>query len=438
MHYIDVIEWFNGSLALPSTCIFLGIAIIVTIVTQGLQLSGFGRLFHIIRFGLGSEKNDTVAISGFHALFTAMATAIGTGSIVAPSLAIVAGGPGALLWLIIYLLFGSILKYVEVVLAMKTRVVAHDRSVIGGPMHYLQLIHPFLAGWYGFLMLLLYFFGWQTVQSNTLAAIFAQESIPPIAVGLVLGLLLYVILRCGVITVGRLASYLVPIMFCLYLFFAILILLKHSDVLFDSLRLVVMDAFSLHAFGTASWINLIMVSMQAGVYRGIFISEAGLGTSSISHSVSNADRPQDQGLLALYSTIADIILSLVSGLLILVTGVWQGQTSLKATLIYEAFRQEVPGVGQYVLLMSITLFVFTTILGNGFNGMQIYKYFTNARHVHWYIVLVSLVVAFATLLPVATVWKVQDFLLTLAIIPHIFGLLYLVIKHRNWFIISNK
>ena len=431
-----VIAWFNAVMALPCAILFLMIAIIISYKMKWIQFWGFGRFVSLIVHGFEvqenqNEKNGT--INGFHALFAAMATAIGTGSIVAPSLAIIAGGPGALLWLIIYLFFGSVLKYVEVVLALRTRATDHVNAVVGGPMHYLTLVHPWLAWWYGFVMLLLYFFGWQTVQANTLAAIFSQESVHPLIVGIVLGVLLYSILQGGARLVGRVASYLVPIMFLLYIAFALAILKNYSHLLLETCWLIFSDAFSLRSCAGSLCAIGFLQGVQAGVYRGIFISEAGLGTSSIAHAVSDVKNPKDQGILALYSTLADIILSVISGFLILVTKVWVSQTSLKATLIYEVFKQESPGFGQYMLLVSISLFVFTTILGNGFNGLQIYKYFTSSSYVQFYIVLVSMIVCCATLLPVPVVWQIQDVLLTFAIVPHICGLFLIFCRHRNWF-----
>lgn len=437
MNYLTLIAWFNAMTAFPCAVLFLMIAIFITLKMKCIQFWGIKRYASLILHGFEKEQDpvnqSNGSINGFHALFAAMATAIGTGSIVAPSLAIIAGGPGALFWLVIYLFFGSVLKYVEVVLALRTRTMDRANALVGGPMNYLGLIHPWLAAWYGFVMLLLYFFGWQTVQANTLAAIFAQESVHPIVVGVFLSFFLYVILQGGARLVGRVASYLVPIMFLLYIIFAFIILNNYSHLLLETFKLVFTDAFSFKACSGSLCAVGFLQAVQAGVYRGIFISEAGLGTSSISHAVSNVKNPKDQGILALYSTLADILLSIISGLLILITKVWVGQTSLKATLIYEVFKQESPGLGQYMLLISITLFVFTTIMGNGFNGLQIYKYFTNSLYVQWYILLVSGIVCCATLLPVPLVWQIQDVLLTLAIVPHICGLLIIFIRYKNWF-----
>lgn len=432
MEILLFFRWLNEDiLALPATILFLGTGIWFTFKSRFIQFRAFGRFIRMISSGFKrKEQTDTTGhvetMSGFNALFTAMATSIGTGSIVAPSLAIIAGGPGALFWLIIYLFFGSVTKFTEAVFAMHTREFTGDqKKLVGGPMQYLRVIHPWLAAWYGTIMLLLYFFGWQTVQANTLANIYAQEHVPHWVVGLVLAFSTYYILSGGARLVGHVASKVVPGMFLLYVCFSFYILGQDISLVWQALKLIVTDALTPSAIFGGIAAQTMFASMHAGVYRGIFISEAGLGTSSIAHAMADTKNGRDQAILAMYSTIADVILSLISGLLILVTNVWMQQTSLKATLIYDVFKLYVPGVGQIVLLLSITLFVFTTVLGNGFNGMQIFATFTKFRWIKVYIAAISAVVFIGALMPVPLVWAMMDTLLALATIPNLLGLLIL-------------
>ena len=106
-----------------------------------------------------------------------MATTIGMGNMVGPTVAILTGGPGALFWLVIYMFFAAATKYTEVCFAIKTRIKSDNGHIIGGPMEYLKLIHPIVANWYVIIMMLL-FIAWSALQANTLAAIYAQEAVP--------------------------------------------------------------------------------------------------------------------------------------------------------------------------------------------------------------------------------------------------------------------
>src|SRR3989338_6171038 len=86
----------------------------------------------------------TETITPFQALFTAMSTTIGVGNVVGPSLAILAGGPGALFWLAVYVFFASATKYTEVAFALNTRKKDAQGNILGGPVEYLKLVHPWL------------------------------------------------------------------------------------------------------------------------------------------------------------------------------------------------------------------------------------------------------------------------------------------------------
>lgn len=73
-------------------------------------------------------------VSPFSALTTALAATIGTGNIVGVATAMVAGGPGALVWMWISACFGLTSKFSECMLAIKYREVNEKGEMSGGPM----------------------------------------------------------------------------------------------------------------------------------------------------------------------------------------------------------------------------------------------------------------------------------------------------------------
>ena len=74
-------------------------------------------------------------VSPFAALMTALASTIGTGNIVGVATAMVAGGPGALVWMWISAAFGITTKFAECALSIKYRVVNDRGEMLGGPMY---------------------------------------------------------------------------------------------------------------------------------------------------------------------------------------------------------------------------------------------------------------------------------------------------------------
>jgi len=432
MDWLTFFNWINEHIfALPTAILFFGIALILIIKTRFLQLRGFPHFIELITSGVrGKGKFDQTGekrtINPFHALFAAMSTTIGMGSVVGPSLAIMTGGPGALFWLVIYIFFGSITKFTEVTFALHSRVQMPDGRVVGGPMQYLKSVSVILANWYTIVMVFL-FAGWSSLQSNTLATIYAQEGVPKWTIGLSLAILVWYVLKGGAKRVGLLASKLVPFMFVLYLFFALFILFKDIPALWATIQLIGRSILTPSAVVGGFLGTTFFQAMRAGMYRGVYITESGLGTSSIAHAVADTKSPTDQGILAMYSGLADIILSIVSGLLTLVTGVWN-QGEFRSTLVYEAFKLHAPAIGQIALLISISLFVLTTVIGNSFNGTQSFSSLTKDRGILAYRMLLCIIIFFGALLPVPLVWAVMDTLLALVAIPNLIGILILAFK----------
>jgi AGCS family alanine or glycine:cation symporter len=432
MDFFSFFTWINEAvLAIPATLLFFGVGVVLTLKTGFLQFRGFPRFIRLLTSGIKGkgkfdESGEKRTINPFHALFAAMSTTIGMGSIVGPSVAIMAGGPGALFWMIVYIFFGAATKFTEVAFALHTRIQSEDGRVIGGPMQYLYSVNVWLARWYGAAMIFL-FAGWCSLQSNTLATIYAQESVPKWGVGLGLAVLSWLVLNGGAQRVGALASKLVPFMFVLYISCSLFILLSDLSAFVNALALIAHSILrpvsALGGFFGAT----IFQAMRAGMHRGVFITEAGLGTSSIPHAVADTKNPIDQGLLAMFSGIADIILSFLSGMLVLVTGVWISG-DFRSTLIYEAFKLKAPAVAQVALLISISLFIITTVIGNSFNGSQSFASMTNNRGTKLYMMFLTTVIFLGALMPVPLIWAMMDTISTFVAVPNLIGILILAFR----------
>ncbi|MCX5922756.1 MAG: amino acid carrier protein [Candidatus Dependentiae bacterium] len=435
MDLLQFFAWLNNDiLALPATILFFGIGIVLTVKYGFLQIRAFPLFIKLLAKGATKGKHQAGegqmrTIGSIGALFTAMATTIGIGNIVSPTLAIMVGGPGALFWLIVYIFIGSAIKFTEVVFALDTRIKTVDGHIIGGPMRYLAQVQPWLAVWYGLAMALL-MAGWSGVQANTLASILAHEHVPAWVTGLGLGLFVWVVLRGGAQRVSAVASKLVPIMFIGYVSFAAIILLKDLSALGQAFTLIFQGAFSPVAAAGGLVSVTLFQTMRTGVYRGIFITESGIGTSSIPHAMADVEKPTDQGILAMFSAGADAFLSLVSGLLVLVTGIWM-QGEFRSTLVYEVFKMHSPVFGRWILTGSIALFALTTVMGNSFNGRQSFAALAGFRWVNAYLLFTVSLIFLGSMMRVQLVWEMMDTVLTFVAIPNLIGVVYLAFKRPN-------
>jgi AGCS family alanine or glycine:cation symporter len=427
MALLAFFEWINDRiLAVPTTILFFGAALFFTYKTNFIQFRMLRRCLCLVIGKIRHTANKKKGLNPFHAVFTAMATTMGMGSVVGPSIAIFVGGPGALFWLLVYIVFGSVTKFVEVVFAIRTRKIAADGSISGGPLHYLEMVHPFLAVWYGAIMLLM-FASWSSIQANTLAALLEQEGVPVLFTGIGIVIFLAIVLQGGAQQIGRLASKIVPLMFFMYVSVGLYILCSNPLSLFAALALIKNSVLSPCAVVGSFCGATVFHAMHAGLYQGIFITEAGIGTSAIPHSLANTDNPIDQGLLAMYSTISDLLLATLSGLLVLVTGVWNTGV-FRSTLIYEAFEIHAPYIGKYTLLGSLALFIITTIMGNSFNGVQTFSVLFPKQTTVVYTCFLLTVIFFGSFVATPLVWAIMKTVLACAAVPNIVGLIMLVMR----------
>lgn len=423
----------NSFFALPATIIFLSTAVFFTIKTGFLQIFGISKFLSLIFNDPKKLKDGNIkTINPFHALFTAMAATIGIGNIVGPTMAIATGGPGGLFWLLLYNILGSATKFVEVTFSLYTRKKMENGDILGGPTEYLKLVHPLLAKWYGLVTILL-FAGWSGLQSNTLAKILEQENISTWITGLILITILMLILFGGAKRVGAWASKLVPLMFILYVLLSFFIIFKDITAFKNALILIFNNIFTPAAAIGGFLGATIFQAIRWGTYRGIYITESGTGTSGFAHALADTKNPTDQGILAMFGSFAETFLCLISGLSILVTGVWTTMETncWNNTLIYQAFKLNVPLFGKHILILIIGLFAFTTSLGDCFNGGQSLASFTKHRGINYYYIFALCVTFLGAISDVRLIWEIMDIFLALVAIPNLIGLVILAFKYPH-------
>jgi len=429
MEFLLLLNQLNTLIGVPCAFLFFAVSLFLTFKLHIPQIYAFKRFITFVSSGLMRQKDSGKTINAFHALFTSMATSIGIGTIVGPSLAIVAGGPGALFWLLAYAFFGSVTKLVEVTFALAYRKKTIDGRILGGPAEYLKMVHPFLAYWYGFSTLFL-FAGWSGIQSKALAEIGAQRGVPEWVTGLLLATVIFFVLLGGAQRVSAFASKLVPLMFCMYVTFSLFILISDLHAVVEAFNLV-FNAIISPAAAVGGFLGAtVYAALKEGTFKAVFITESGMGTASIAHSMSDVKHPIDQGILAMYSVAADAFLCLLSGLLVLTSGVWK-QGIFSNTLVLQVFENKLPVIGPFFFITSVVLFISTTALGNSFNGGQSFATFTQYRWIRTYYAFAALVIFISSLIEVPIVWAIMDLVLPLVAVPNLIGLLILTIRNPS-------
>ncbi len=134
LNAVNELMWGPGTLAL-----LLGTGVFLTL---RMRLLPWRRLGFALRSALGREARQPGkdGVSPFSALMTALAASIGTGNIVGVATALVAGGPGALVWMELSALFGMATIFAESFLAVRYRRRDPQGQWVGGPMYVLEAV----------------------------------------------------------------------------------------------------------------------------------------------------------------------------------------------------------------------------------------------------------------------------------------------------------
>ena len=129
--YVDQRVWGPGMLVL-----LMGTGVFLTLRTRFLPWRNLGwALKSVLGRDSRAKAGGAGDVSPFSALMTTLAATIGTGNIVGVATALVAGGPGALVWMEISALFGLSSKCAECLLAVKYRQRDAGGEMRGGPMY---------------------------------------------------------------------------------------------------------------------------------------------------------------------------------------------------------------------------------------------------------------------------------------------------------------
>lgn len=425
----QIIESFNDFLwGLPLILGIMGTGIYISIRLSGIQ---FRKLAFALRNTLGKvfEQNDEADgdISPFSALATALAATVGTGNIVGVSLAIIMGGPGAIFWMWVAAIFGMATKFAEVTLALAYRE-KRGGSFVGGPMYYIEkgLKNKNLAKLFALFASVAVFGIGNSTQSNAIAGVLRDNfGINTIVTGLVLSGLAAIVVVGGLATISKVTEKLVPFMSLFYIVGSIWIIFLNRANLIPAIESIFIGAFApMSVAGGVVGLSIKQV-MSAGVARGVFTNEAGLGSSPMAHASASTDHPVRQGLWGMTEVFVDtMVICSLTALVILTTGVDRSVGVDARTLVATAFSST-SSIGGLILSLGISLFAFSTILGWAYYGELAISYLLGEGVKKYYRILYVIFVFVGANMDLGLAWTVSNILNGLMALPNLYALIRL-------------
>ena len=423
LNSIDAFVWGP-----PLLILLVGTGVLLTVKLRLLQVCSLGRALKLIF----SAKNDgTGDVNSFKALCTALAATVGTGNIVGVATAIKAGGPGALFWMWIAAFFGMATKYSECLLAVKYRTVDANGNISGGPMYYIEKglgeKYKPLAVIFAVFAIMCAFFGIGTfAQVNSIVEITRiSAGVPVEYTGIVLTVLAAVVTIGGLKSIATVASKVVPFMAVLYFLTTVGILILFADKVPGAVATVLDSAFNPTAAAGGFLGATVMMALRNGVARGVFSNESGLGSAPIVAAAARTKWPAEQGLISMTGTFIDtIIICTLTGLTLVVTGVWQGDLN-GAAMTEQAFTMGFAAFGSKLLLVGLVLFAFTTILGWNYYGERCVEYLLGVKAILPYRIIFIMLIACGPFLKLEEIWVLADIVNGLMAIPNLIALIAL-------------
>lgn len=427
---------------LPIVVVWLiAAAAFLTIALRMVNLRGFRHALSLVAKGKDDHSGDG-EISHFEALSSALSGTVGLGNIASVPVAIALGGPGAIIWMILAGFFGMTAKFAECALAVKYRKVKPDGSTIGGPMYYIEAVFARL-GLKTIGKAFAIFFAVMTMgasisvfQVNQAHAQFANvtgHSIP-IIFGVIMAGMVGIVIIGGIRKIARVTSILVPFMGVIYVGAALIIIVFNVGELPNAVSEIFRSAFGLEAAGGG-----IIGALINGVQRATYSSEAGVGSAAIAHSAVRTNEPMTEGYVALLEPFIDtVVVCTITALVIIVTGVhephlYAPKSEIVGIEITSAAFASMFAWYPYVLLISVLLFAFSTLVTWAHYGSQAAAYLFGATRrveVAFKITLCTLLSTGAAIQLSSVIDFIDSMLFGMAI-PNIIALYFLLPELRG-------
>ena len=380
-----------------------------------------------------SEASAEGQISSVQALMSAIASTVGMGNIAGVAIAITVGGPGAIFWMWVSAVVGMSTKFFEGALSIMYR--GHDSAgqPQGGTMY--TLVNGLGAEWrplatffavVGLIGTLCVMQANQLVESVTTVfttpAGIANTPALRFAMGVGIALIVGSVIVGGIKRISAISSKIVPVMVGGYMLLVFVIVCLNIERLPEAFASIFRSAFSMEA-----GIGGILGTALTGARRAAYVNEAGVGTAGMMHGASRNDNPLREGFVAMIGPAIDSgLVCTLTALPILLAGNYTAAEGIKGLYIaLNSFETLLPGCGQYLLMVMVFFFAFSTMFSYSYYGLKCTNFLFGAHRAKYYNYFYLVMIVVAAVVPLGTVVAVMDLSFALMALPTMASLLLL-------------
>lgn len=386
----------------------LGCAVYFTWRTRFVQFRNLREMLRLLTEGAPKSTDGQRQVSSFQAFAVSIASRVGTGNLAGVATAIAVGGAGAVFWMWIIALLGSVNAFVESTLAQLYKRKDKD-SYIGGPAYYMQygLGKRWMGALFAVLIAVTFGFAFNSVQSNTICAAWEHAfGIDHTWMGIGLTVTTLAIIFGGIHRIARVSSWLVPIMAVGYIVLALGVVIVNITELPSVIGHIVSSAFG--------WEQALGGGMGAavmqGIKRGLFSNEAGMGSAPNVAATATVTHPAKQGFIQALGVFTDtLVICSCTAFIILVSDPTPDASLNGIQLTQAAFTAQVGQLGSVFVAIAILLFAFSSIIGNYYYGESNIRFISRRPIYLWaYRILVGAMVMCGAVMSLDLAWSLAD------------------------------
>jgi alanine or glycine:cation symporter, AGCS family len=317
---------------------------------------------------------------------------------------------------------------------MQYRKIDADGKVFGGPIQYLRDgLADIGLGPLGKLLAVIFALfclggaigGGNMFQSNQAVKMIAYE-IPQLAdfkwvIALAFAAFVGLVLFGSIKRIAKVAEKLSPLKGILYLICAIIIVVANLDNLGNALHIMFATAITPEGV-TGGFFGMLAIAFK----RALFANEAGLGSAPIAHSAART-APVREGSMALLEPLFAAIIAFLTGLIITISGAYEGASLEDGVLIAAKAFASVGDWFTILLAINVLLFAYGTTIGWSYYGEIAWSYLFGRKAIRFYYVLFCVATFAGGVLNFGIVLDFSDLLILGMSLPNIIAL-YLLRK----------
>ncbi len=376
--------------------------------------------FRTIPYIIKNLNDKTLRKAQTKTICMSLGAAMGTGNIIGVASALSIGGAGAVFWMWVSAFLGMAVVYAE-----NTLSALYSDNELKGPMAYLKkgLGSDRLADIFAFCCLMASFGMGGMAQTNSMSeSIVDCIDVSPLLLAVIFFISINHVVRGGAGRIENTAQILLPIATLIFSVLCIISISASGKSVADVFSEIINKAFGVkQTFGGISGYR-ISKAVSAGIRRGVFSNEAGLGSSPVLHSSSqNHSNAVLQGVSAMFEVFIDTIVCCTLTAFTILCSASDGNIS-------SAFIHITGSATNTIIAVLMTIFAFCTVIGWYYCGETAFVHLFGNIPRKVFSLIFAAAASLGAFMNAEKVWLLSDIFNGAMAFPNLIGVILLIKK----------